>query len=136
MCCSDGRRLGRDWGRGGIGRQVEMRRDEALQRLRRKRLLRMVERQNVRRRRFWRRVGEFLAVGKDALELDIRVKVVEQDLRRDGLFERERRMRDEKKRCDERYADPRVHAAPSSSSMTCSSIIGVSEPWSNDAFES
>jgi hypothetical protein len=66
----------------------------------------MVERQNVARRSSRRRVGEFLAVGKNALELDIRVEVPEQDLRGDGRRERERRMGDEKNRRDERYADP------------------------------
>jgi hypothetical protein len=58
---------------------------------------------------------EFLAIGKDALELDIRVEVLEQDLRRDGLLVRERRMRDEKNRRDERHADPRHHAASADS---------------------
>ncbi len=73
----------------------EMFGDKALQRLRRKRFPRMVERQNVDRRRSWRRVGEFLTVGKNPLELDIRVEVLEQDLRRAGRRERDRRMRDE-----------------------------------------
>ena len=89
-----------------------MRRDEAFQRLRRERLMRMVQLQNVGRRRFWRRVGEFLAVGKDPLELNIRVEVLEQNLRRDGALVCERHMRDDKNRRNERYADPPPHGAP------------------------
>src|ERR1700722_16262476 len=108
---TDGRGLRHDGWRGRTGGQVEMRHDKALQRLRRKWFLRMVERQNFGRRQFWRCVSEFFAVWKDALALDIRVEVLEQHLRRDGLLECERGMRDEKNRRDERHADPRLHAA-------------------------
>jgi hypothetical protein len=36
-------------------------------------------------------VSEFLAVGKNAVELHVGVEVAEQDLRRGGLLERQRR---------------------------------------------
>ena len=85
-------------GRGGLGRQVEMRDDEALQPLERIRLLGMVERQNLGRRGFRRRVGELLAVGKDALELDIRVEVAEQNLRWRRPLERKGRLDEQKNR--------------------------------------
>ena len=88
----------------GLGRQLEMRDDEALQPLERIRLLGMIERQNLGRRRLWRRVGELLAVGENVLKLDVRVEVAEQDLRRRGPLERKRRMRDEENRRDERRA--------------------------------
>ena len=78
--------------RGGLGRQLEMRDDEALQRLERIRFLGVVERQNLARRGFRCRVGELLAVGKNALKLDVRVEVAEQDLRRGWPLERKRRM--------------------------------------------
>ena len=91
-------------GRGGLGRQVEMRDDEALQPLERIRLLGMIERQNFGRRGFRRRVSEFLAVGKDALEFDIRVEVAKQNLRWRRPLERKGRM-DEQKNRRERPAD-------------------------------
>src|SRR5208337_5288191 len=67
--------------------------------------------QNLGRRRLWRRVGELLAVGENVLKLDVRVEVLEQDPRRGGPLERPRRMRDEKKRRNEREAGSPVHAA-------------------------
>ena len=106
---ADRRGRGGDARDGDDGRQVEMGGDEALQRVRRQRLLGMIERENFVRRRFRRRIGEFLAVGKNAVELDVVVEVAEQDLRRRGPLERKRRMGDEKDR-GERDADSRFHA--------------------------
>jgi hypothetical protein len=83
---SDGDMFRRRLRSGGLGGQVEMGDDELSQRLERIGLLGMVDRQNLARRGFRRRVGEFLAVGKDPLALDIRVEVLEQDLRRDGVL--------------------------------------------------
>ena len=56
----------------------------------------MVERQNLGRRRFRRRVGELLAVGKDVGKLDVRVEVAEQNLRRRRPFEGKGRMEEQK----------------------------------------
>ena len=86
--------------RGGFGRQVEMRDDEALQPLKRIRFLCVVERQNLGRRGFRRRVGEILAVGKDGLKLNVRVKVAKEHLRRSRQLERKRRVEEQKNRRD------------------------------------
>ena len=72
--------------------------DEALERVRRQRLLGAIERQDVIRRRFRRRIGEFLAIGKNPAELDVGVEVAEQDLRRSGPLERQRRVDEEEDR--------------------------------------
>ncbi len=82
--------------------------NETFERLRGLRLLDAVERQDVVGRRFRRRVGEFLAVGKDALKLDLGVEIAEQRLRRERPFERKRGM-DEQDR-SESEADARFHA--------------------------
>src|SRR3984957_16130517 len=84
--------------RSGFSRRLEMGDDEALQRLERIRFLGMIEGQNLVRRGFRRRVGELLAVGKDALKLDVRVEVAEQNLRRGRPLERKRRLDEQKKR--------------------------------------
>ena len=104
--CSDGR-----LGCRGLARQLEMRDDEALQPLERIRFLGVIERHNLGRRRLWRRVGELLAVGENVLELDVRIEVAEQGLRRRRPLVCKRRMRDQEKRRDERRADATVHAA-------------------------
>ena len=44
----------------------------------------MIERQDVGGRRSRRRIGEFLAVGKNTPKLDVRIEVRERLLRRDG----------------------------------------------------
>ncbi len=85
-------------GRVGLGRQLKMGDDELSQPLERIRFPRVVERQNLGRRGFRRRVGELLAVGKDALELDVRVEVAKQNLRRLRPLERKRRLGEQKNR--------------------------------------
>ena len=86
--------------------------DEALQPLERIGLPGMIERQYLRGRGFRRRVGEILAVGKDALKLNVRVKVAKQKLRRSRPLERKRRLDEQKNRRDKRHADVFLHAAP------------------------
>ena len=83
--------------------------DEALERRRRQRLLGAIEREDVIRPPFRRRIGEFLAVGKNPAELDVGVEVAEQDLRRSGPLERQRRVDEEEDR-GEREANSRFHA--------------------------
>jgi hypothetical protein len=90
-----------------------MRDHEALQPVERIRLLSMIERQNLRRRRFRRCVGEFLAVGKDLPKLDIGVKVAEQGVRRRRLLEGQRRLDEEENEANERRADVHAGRAPS-----------------------
>jgi hypothetical protein len=87
----------RRW-RGGLGRQVEMRDNEVLQPLRRIRFLCVVERQNLGRRGFRRGVGEILAIGKDGLKLNVRVKVAKEHLWRSRQLECKRRVEEQKNR--------------------------------------
>src|ERR1700685_2028065 len=60
----------------------------------------MIERQNLGWRGFRRRVGELLAVGKDAAQFDVRVKVAKQNLRRLRPLKRKRGMNGQKNPCE------------------------------------
>jgi hypothetical protein len=59
---------------------------------RRHRILGVIEREDIGRRRFRRRVCEYFAVGRDAAEFGVSIEIAEQDLRRSRQLECPRRI--------------------------------------------